>query len=165
MHPILARPGRLGAYIAIWLPLGVLLAALLALQGVFGWIAALVVAVPLSVSYGFLCLSAWYVTGGSPVQRVGGARIGVTAVLSSFLSGAIWLLIARGWLGLIGSFGGWGRVSPPFPSAPPPFSRFAFLPYPPPHAARFLPAPFPLSPAPRPPPPAPHTPPPPPDPP
>ncbi len=129
MHPILARPGRLGAYIAIWLPLGVLLAALLALQGVFGWIAALVVAVPLSVSYGFLCLSAWYVTGGSPVERVGGARIGVTAVLSSFLSSAIWLLIARGWLGLIGSFGGWGDVSSSFRSAAPTFFGFGFLLY------------------------------------
>ena len=90
MHPILARPGRLAAYIAIWLPLGVLLAALLALQGVLGWIDAMLVAVPLSVSYGFLCLSAWYVTGGSPVDRVGAARVGVTAVVASFLSAAVW---------------------------------------------------------------------------
>ena len=29
MHPILARPWRLAVYIAIWIPLGVLLAALL----------------------------------------------------------------------------------------------------------------------------------------
>jgi hypothetical protein len=64
MHPILAHPGRLAAYIAIWLPLGALLAGLLALQGVFGWTHAAIVAIPLSVSYGFLCLSAWYVTGG-----------------------------------------------------------------------------------------------------
>src|SRR6478735_6995130 len=101
MHPILARPGRLAAYIAIWLPLGILLAALLALQGVLGWIDAVIVAVPLSVSYGFLCLSAWYVTGGSPVERMGGTRVGITAVVSSFFSAAVWLLIARGWFGLI----------------------------------------------------------------
>ena len=75
MHPILARPGRLAAYIAIWLPLGVLLASLLALQGVLTWTAALAVAVPLSVSYGFLCLSAWYVTGGAPVDRAGAVRV------------------------------------------------------------------------------------------
>src|SRR5258708_28119287 len=137
MHPILARPGRLGAYIAIWLPLGVLLAALLALQGVFGWIAALVVAVPLSVSYGFLCLSAWYVTGGSPVERVGGARIGVTAVLSSFLSVAIWLLIARGWLGLIGSCGGLGHRASPFLAPAPPLFPFCCLLYLLPLPARF----------------------------
>jgi signal transduction histidine kinase len=129
MHPILARPGRLGAYIAIWLPLGVLLAALLALQGVLGWVDALIVAIPLSVSYGFLCLSAWYVTGGSPVDRVGPARVGVTAVIASFLSSAVWLLIARGWLGLIASFGRWSDVSTLFRSAAPTLFGFGFLLY------------------------------------
>ena len=64
MHPILARPGLLAAYLAIWLPLGVLLAGLLAVQGVFTWLVAGAAAIPLSISYGFLCLSAWYVTGG-----------------------------------------------------------------------------------------------------
>jgi two-component system, LytTR family, sensor histidine kinase AlgZ len=129
MHPILARPGRLAAYIAIWLPLGILLAALLALQGVLGWIDALLVAVPLSVSYGFLCLSAWYVTGGSPVDRMGGMRVGVTAVISSFLSAAVWLLIARGWFGLIASFGRWSDVAVSFRAAAPTFFGFGFLLY------------------------------------
>src|SRR5829696_4171854 len=110
MHPILARPGRLAAYIAMWVPLGGLLAGLLALQGVFGWFDAVMVAVPLSISYGFLCLSAWYVTGGSPVERVGVIRIGATAAAASFLSSALWLLIARGWPGLIGAFGPWADI-------------------------------------------------------
>ena len=92
MHPILARPGRLVAYIALWLPLGVLLAALLALQGVLGWRDAILVAVPLAVAYGFLCLSAWYVTGGAPVDRAGALRVGLSAAASSFLSSAVWLL-------------------------------------------------------------------------
>ena len=126
MHPILARPGRLAAYIAIWLPLGVLLAALLALQGVLTWTDAAMVAVPLSVSYGFLCLSAWYVTGGSPVDRVGPLRVGVTAVIASFLSSAVWLLIARGWLGLIVSLGRWSDASTTFRAAAPTFFGFGF---------------------------------------
>src|SRR5262245_690813 len=101
MHPILAHPWRLAVYIAIWIPLGVLLAALLALQGALGWTDALLVAVPLSVAYGFLCLSAWYVTGGAPVDRLGAMRVTASAVASSFLSSAVWLLLARGWMGLI----------------------------------------------------------------
>jgi two-component system, LytTR family, sensor histidine kinase AlgZ len=129
MHPILARPGRLAAYIAIWLPLGVLLAALLALQGVLGWTQAAVVAIPLSVSYGFLCLSAWYVTGGSPVDRVGPLRVGVTAVTASLLSSAVWLLIARAWMGLIGSFPSWTGVPPAFRACAPTFFGFGFLLY------------------------------------
>ena len=129
MHPILARPGRLVAYVAIWLPLGVLLAALLALQGVLAWTEAVLVAVPLAVAYGFLCLSAWYVTGGSPVDRAGALRVGVSAVVSSLMSGSVWLLIARGWLGVIGSFMRWPDVGPVFRQAAPTLFGFGFLLY------------------------------------
>jgi signal transduction histidine kinase len=129
MHPILARPGRLVAYIAMWVPLGVLLAALLALQGVFAWTVAIVVAVPLAVAYGFLCLSAWYVTGGSPVDRAGALRVAVSAVASSFMSGAVWLLIARVWLGVIASFGRWPDVASVFRLAAPTLFGFGFLLY------------------------------------
>jgi two-component system sensor histidine kinase AlgZ len=129
MHPILARPGLLGAYIVVWLPLGGLLAALLAVQGILGWTAALAVAVPLAVSYGFLCLSAWYVTGGSPVERVGAARVATTAVIASFLSAAVWLLIARGWFGIIASIGRWSDVPSSFRAAAPTFFGFGFLLY------------------------------------
>jgi hypothetical protein len=129
MHPILAHPARLAAYIAIWVPLGALLAALLALQGVFGWAHAAAVAIPLSVSYGFLCLSAWYVTGASPVERVGGTRVAVAAVASSLLSSAIWLLIARGWLYFIEAFGQWTGVSASFRAAAPTLFGFGVLLY------------------------------------
>jgi len=129
MHPILVHPGRLAAYIAIWVPLGILLAALLALQGVFGWTRAVAVAVPLSISYGFLCLSAWYVTGGSPVERVGAARVAVAAVASSLLSAAVWLLIARGWLALVEGFAQWPHMSASFRAAAPTLFGFGVLLY------------------------------------
>lgn len=129
MHPILARPGRLAAYIAIWVPLGVLLAALLALQGALGWSDALLVAVPLSIAYGFLSLSSWYVTGGSPVERVGPLRVAVTAVLSSFFSAAVWLLLARGWMGLIVSLTRRADVPGNFRTGAPTLFGFGFLLY------------------------------------
>src|SRR3954470_16342396 len=106
MHPILARPGRIALYLAIWFPLGLLLAALLALQGALGWTDAVLVAVPSAIAYGFLCLSAWYVAAGSPVERVGAARIAATAVISASLSSAVWLLVARGWMAVTVSIGG-----------------------------------------------------------
>jgi LytS/YehU family sensor histidine kinase len=129
MHPILARPGRLAAYIAIWIPLGILLAALLALQGALGWSDALLVAVPMSVAYGFLSLSAWYVTGGSPVDRVGPARVAITAVTSAFLSSAVWLLLARGWMGLIVSLAHRADVPGSFRTGAPTLFGFGFLLY------------------------------------
>jgi sensor histidine kinase YesM len=129
MHPILARPGRLAAYVAIWLPLGVLLASLLALQGVLTWTAALAVGVPLSVSYGFLCLSAWYVTGGAPVDRTSAARVAASAILSSFLSSALWLLMARGWMSLIDSLTKKPEIAAAFRASAPTFFGFGFLLY------------------------------------
>src|SRR5438067_250786 len=129
MHPILARPWRLAAYIAIWIPLGVLLAALLAMQGALGWSDALLVAVPLSIAYGFLSLSSWYVTGGSPVDRVGAARVAMTAVSSAFISSAVWLLLARGWMGLIVSLTGRHDVPGSFRTGAPTFFGFGFLLY------------------------------------
>jgi hypothetical protein len=129
MHPILARPGYLAGYIAIWIPLGVLLAGLLALQGVFGWVDASLVAVPLSISFGFLSLSTWYVTGGSPVERTGALRVAVTATAASLLSSALWLLIARAWLWLIGSFLDRTDVAVAFRAAAPTLFGFGFLLY------------------------------------
>ena len=45
MHPILARPSRLLAYVAMWIPLGAALASLLSLQRVFGWLTTAMMAV------------------------------------------------------------------------------------------------------------------------
>jgi two-component system, LytTR family, sensor histidine kinase AlgZ len=127
MHPILVRPGRVAAYVAIWLPLGGLLAALLTLQG-FDWPAALVFAVPLAVAYGFLCLSAWYASRGLPVDRVDPARVIVTACAAAFLSSALWLLAARGWLIAVIGFG-WARSAVPFRQSAPTLFAFGFLLY------------------------------------
>lgn len=129
MHPILARPARVAAYLTVFVPLGLLLAALLTLQGVFGWTESTLVAVPLAIAYGFLCLSAWYVTGGSPVDRVGGARVAITAVAAAFVSSAVWLLIARVWLGLVGEVRGWPSITPAFRMASPTLFGFGFLLY------------------------------------
>lgn len=129
MHPILARPARVAAYLTIWVPLGLLLATLLTLQGVFGWAESALIAVPLAIAYGFLCLSAWYVTGGSPVERAGGARVGITAVTASFVSSAVWLLLARAWLGIVGAVRGWPAIVPAFRMAAPTLFGFGFLLY------------------------------------
>jgi Histidine kinase len=129
MHPILARPARVAAYLGVWVPLGMLLASLLTLQGAFTLTDSALVALPLSIGYGFLCLSSWYVTGGLPVYRVGAWRNAVTAIAASFLSSALWLLMARGWLGMIGGLRGWPDVPASFRAAAPTLFGFGFLLY------------------------------------
>ncbi|HEX6465087.1 MAG TPA: histidine kinase, partial [Vicinamibacterales bacterium] len=129
MHPILGRPARLAAYLGVWVPLGMLLAALLYLQAAFGWVEATIVALPLAMAYAFLCLSAWYVTGGTPVDRAGAWRTAATAVIASFVSSAVWLLLARGWLSAIGAYRGWAHVPVSFRAIAPTLFGFAFFLY------------------------------------
>ncbi len=97
MHPILAHRRRLALYLLFWAAFGALLAVLLSLQSDLPrWVAALV-ALPLSLVYGSVCLSAWYVSRSLPLARTGTIRIAATATTSALVTGAAWLLIARGW--------------------------------------------------------------------
>ncbi len=129
MHPVLARPARVAAYAVIWPPLGALLAASLTLQGVFTLPRAIVFAIPVSVGYGFLCLSAWYASRGLPIERVDVYRVVVTACVAAFVSSALWLLAARGWLSVVGGFGRWGDVTSAFKQSAPTLFAFGFLVY------------------------------------
>src|SRR3954462_6281271 len=98
MHPILARFSRLALYLSVWILAGLLLAALLAGPGGLSAGHALAIALPLAVAYGFFCLSAWYVARSTPIGTTGAVRLIATALTSSLISSAAWLLLARGWL-------------------------------------------------------------------
>jgi hypothetical protein len=96
MHPILAERGRLGAYVASWTMLGILLGALLVLAAPFGWAEAIVFAVPLAVLFGFLGLAAFWVCLAAPLTS--GLRRAVLSHLpAAGLSGSLWLAASRGW--------------------------------------------------------------------
>jgi sensor histidine kinase YesM len=98
MHPILARASRLGLYLAVWTFIGLLLAAFLAAAGGLTTFEALAIALPIALAYAFFCLSAWYVARSTPIAPTGPVRLIVTALTSSVISSAIWLVVARGWL-------------------------------------------------------------------
>ena len=98
MHPILARGSRLALYLAVWTFLGLLLAALLTGPGGLAAAQALGIALPLALAYAFVCLSAWYVARSTPLGPTGPVRLIATALTSSMISSALWLVVARGWL-------------------------------------------------------------------
>src|SRR3954454_22958014 len=129
MHPILARPGRIAAYSVVWPPLGGLLAASLAVQGVFPWPLAFVFAVPLSVAFGFLALLAWYASRGLPLDRLDAARIVVTACVAAFVSSALWVLAARGWLAAVAPLAPAADSAASFRRAAPTLFAFSFFLY------------------------------------
>ena len=105
MNPILERRDRLAPYLAAWLILGGLLAAAVARPGGLSLGQSLAVLVPVTLVYGFVCLSAWYVCRATPLGpgRTGTlvANLGGSAVVA----GAFYLALANGWSRLLGAAG------------------------------------------------------------
>jgi hypothetical protein len=97
MHPILADWRRLGGYLAAWLLVGVLVALQLVLAAPFGWIEAVVFAVPLALVLGFMGLGAFWVCRAAPLALPRLVRSLGTQLLAAVLSSALWLAAARAW--------------------------------------------------------------------
>jgi signal transduction histidine kinase len=114
MHPILAFRGRLGPYLAAWVPLAGLLAGLLAVGGMT-WLQATVVAVPLAVIYAFMCLAAWYPCRSAPLRRVTFAKVVATQLAAAALSAILWLFVADTWVVFLEQFPAFAGVGERFP--------------------------------------------------
>lgn len=105
MHPLLARPTRLLLVMALAALSGVPLAWILRLLEPRPWGAALAFAVPLTVFYSFIVLSAWWVCRRNPItgDRAGaavavqlGAALQATAVWTAL--GAFWGVALQRWV-------------------------------------------------------------------
>ena len=105
MHPILARRARLALYLGVWVLAGVLLSSLIARPAGPGSIPSLAIALPLAITYAFFCLSSWYVARGAPLGTTGTIPLVASAVSAALISSALWLLLARGWIGVLGRRG------------------------------------------------------------
>lgn len=105
MHPILASRTRLLFYLGFWTLVALLLAVAYASASPASGIEALVIAGPLIVIYGFICLSAWYVCRAAPLSLAGIGRVVVTQLLASVVATALWLPAWEGWAyTLLGTF-------------------------------------------------------------
>ena len=96
MHPLLVEWSRLGAYLAAWALLGLLLAALLVLAAPFGWTEAIFFAVPLAVLFGFMGLASFWVCQAAPLPR-GVVRASGMQLLAGVASGSMWLAAGYGY--------------------------------------------------------------------
>jgi hypothetical protein len=108
MHPILGERGKLGLYLAAWVPVGAVLAGLLGLSGRMPWPEAWALALPLSLAYAFVCLNAWYLCRALPLRGSTFPRLLGAHVVAASVAGAFWLLLGRGWAELLEA------VHPPF---------------------------------------------------
>jgi hypothetical protein len=105
MHPILAEWRRLGAYLASWGLLGGLLAALLATAAPFGWLEAIVFAIPLAVVFGFVGLGSFWVCRAAPLDLKRLPRALGTQLTAALISAALWLVVGRGFAHVLDRYG------------------------------------------------------------
>ncbi|MDA8016513.1 MAG: serine/threonine-protein phosphatase [Thermoanaerobaculia bacterium] len=100
MHPILGKRGRLLAYLALFGPAGLLLAAVVQ-QNDVRWPVALALAVPLTVVLGFLCLAAWFPAQSAPLDRTHLWQSITSHFIGALLTSSLWQLAAGGWAWLL----------------------------------------------------------------
>ncbi len=95
MHPILAKRDRLLLYVSAWLPVAGLLAALFVFVGRLDWNEAVLLALPMTLVYSFLSLSAWYLCRSFPLEKTRVVLlIGIYSVAALF-SGSLWTVLGR----------------------------------------------------------------------
>jgi len=116
MHPILSHRHRLGWYLAAWVPVALLLTALVRLTEPAPWRLVPALVLPLCVLYAFQCLPAWYLCRSFPLRESGRLRLLGTLSVAALASASFWLFAGSGWALLLGR-------APAFAAAPDLFRR------------------------------------------
>jgi len=97
VHPILENRQRLAFYLIAWLPIAAVLTVILK-RDASPWVEALLVAVPMSLLYAFMCLSAWYVCLAAPMRDQTVLRVLTTLSIASGLSSGVWFAAGEVWV-------------------------------------------------------------------
>ncbi len=109
MHPILTNRLRTLIYVASWVPIAGLLAAILARSGSMPAIEAALIVFPLCFLYAFICQASWYLCRALPLHETEILRLIGTHGVAAVLSCLVWLLVGYLWalaLYSTGSFAG-----------------------------------------------------------
>ncbi len=128
VHPIVANPRRLAAYLAVALAFGALLALLVERAAPGGGLAASAAfALPMALFYAFQCLALWYPV--RPLARDSGNAPRLVAVLTvaSFVAAAVWLAVGLAWSRALEAAGVAGAAARFVAAAPLVFAIGVFL--------------------------------------
>jgi hypothetical protein len=104
VHPILAEKGRLAAYLAAWIPLAVVLTALLAGPGAFSAAQAAAIAVPMALAFAFLGLSVWYPCRSAPLAGTTLFRLTMTHGAGALVTSAVWVFLGAALVRVLSAF-------------------------------------------------------------
>jgi len=119
MHPILSAKKIFGLYLIVWLIAGGLVALLLQSAGLMSLANALVIAIPMAVLYGFMCLASYYLCRAFPFQRYDVIRILLVHAISSALTSSLWVSIGRSWVSLAAQVNIFGDLESQYSQAVP----------------------------------------------
>jgi ABC-type amino acid transport substrate-binding protein len=97
MHPILSNRLRLGLYLASWLVIGLLFAAILRVVSGRPLAGAAIETIPAALIFAFICLSAWWVCRAAPLGRTPALRIVAALLGAALFSGIVWAVLAGVW--------------------------------------------------------------------
>lgn len=106
MHPALADRKRLALYLLVWTMLAIVLAVLTMEPGRTGLRLALLITVPPTLFYAFVCLAVWYPARALPLERSGAWRLIVTHFLAAIVLSSVWLVVFRMWAGTLDAISG-----------------------------------------------------------
>jgi LytS/YehU family sensor histidine kinase len=128
VHPIVARPARLAAYLAVALAFGILLALLLESAAPGGGLgASAAFALPMALFYAFQCLTVWYPVRTLANDATGAPRLVLVLTVASFVAAAIWLAVGFAWARALEGLGVAGAIARFRAAAPLVFSIGVFL--------------------------------------
>ena len=102
LHPILKARQRLGLYLVAWAFLGTLMAFAVVGQELALWQGALLLVLPPTLLYSFVCLATWYPCQANPVPQTPAVRVLVVHLAAAMLTSGLLLLVGQGWISLFG---------------------------------------------------------------
>jgi hypothetical protein len=97
MHPFFQRRWRLALYLEAWVLIGLMFTALLWLAGSVRFERALLVMEPLTLVYGLVCLSAYWVCRQNPPATTPAPTIAWAVIVASLRASVVWAAIAAPW--------------------------------------------------------------------
>lgn len=101
MHPILTSRTRIALYLAAWIPIAIVLSAILARDAGFRLSEAAIVVFPMCVVYAFVCLASWYLCRTIPLRESAVLGIVATHGAAAVVSSGVWLLAGQLWVAVL----------------------------------------------------------------
>jgi two-component system, LytTR family, sensor histidine kinase AlgZ len=95
MHPLLSRRSYMVAYLAVWVPLALLLIFLVTVSGGIGATESIILLLPMAALYAAACLATWFTCRATPLWSSGFTRVAATHLIAALLLSYLWALAGR----------------------------------------------------------------------